>query len=204
VGLAILGPSIIGAVYQWGRFHASDTHETAMALSCYALGLAGYAAIKILAPAFYALNDARTPMLVSLASILINLGVASTLVKVAGLRHLGLALSTSSVALFGSVVLFVLLRKRIRRMHGRALAGSVAKILVASAAMGIACYVSSRGIHLWLGARKLAQIADLAASVPLGAIVYYALCRAMRVSELEAAGRALAGPLMRRLRLRTG
>jgi putative peptidoglycan lipid II flippase len=199
VGLAILGPSMIGAVYQWGRFHASDTHQTAMALACYALGLVGYSAIKLLAPAFYALNDARTPMLVSLASILINLAVASTMVKLAGLGHLGLALSTSSVALFGAAVLFILLRRRIERIHGRALTGSVAKILAASAVMGLVCYLSSRGVHLWLGARKVAQVTDVAVSIPLGGIVYYALCRAMRVAELDAAWRALAAPLARRL-----
>jgi len=197
VGLMVLGPSMIGAVYQWGRFHASDTHQTALALACYSIGLAGYAAIKILAPAFYALNDARTPMLVSLASILINLAVASTMVKLAGLGHLGLALSTSAVALFGSAVLFILIRKRIGRMHGRALGASVAKILAASAAMGVVCYFSSRGMHLWLGAGKVGQLADLAASLPLGVAVYYTLCRALRVAELEAAGRALAGPLRR-------
>ena len=197
VGLIVLGPSMIGAVYQWGRFHASDTHQTALALACYSIGLAGYAAIKILAPAFYALNDARTPMLVSLASILINLAVASTMVKLAGLGHLGLALSTSAVALFGSAVLYILLRKRIGRMHGRALGASVAKILAASAAMGLACYFSSRGMHLWLGAGKIAQLADLAVSLPLGVAVYYTVCRALRVAELEAAGRALAGPLKR-------
>jgi len=199
VGLAVLGPSMIGAVYQWGRFRAFDTHQTALALACYSVGLAGYASIKILAPAFYALNDARTPMLVSLVSILVNLTAASTMVKLAGLGHLGLALSTSAVALFGSVALFLLLRRRIQRMHGRALAASVIKILVASAAMGVACYFSSRGVHAWLGARKLAQIADVAVSIPLGALVYYALCRAMRVAELEAAWGALAAPLARRL-----
>jgi putative peptidoglycan lipid II flippase len=199
VGLAVLGPSMIGAVYQWGRFHASDTHQTAMALACYSLGLTGYAAIKILAPAFYALNDARTPMLVSLASILINLAAASSMVKLAGLGHLGLALSTSTVALFGSVALFLFLRKRIHRMHGRALGSSVAKILLASAVMGIACYGSSRAVLHWLGARKLGQLADLAVSIPLGGVVYYALCRAMRVTELDAAWRALVAPLARRL-----
>ena len=199
VGLAVLGPSMIGAVYQWGRFHAADTHQTAMALACYAVGLAGYSAIKILAPAFYALNDARTPMLVSLVSILVNLAAASTMVKLAGLGHLGLALSTSAVALFGSVALFMLLRRRIQRMHGRALASSVAKILCASAAMGLVCYLSSSGVDHWLGARKLAQIADVAISIPLGATVYYGLCRAMRVAELEAAWGALAAPLARRL-----
>jgi putative peptidoglycan lipid II flippase len=199
IGLAVLGPSMIGAVYQWGHFRAADTHQTAMALACYAVGLAGYSAIKILAPAFYALNDARTPMLVSLASILINLATASTMVKLAGLGHLGLALSTSAVALFGSAALFLLLRKRIQRMHGRALAASVAKILAASAAMGIACYFSSRGVHDWLGAGKLSQLVDVAISIPLGAVVYYALCRAMRVAELESAWQALGAPLARKL-----
>jgi putative peptidoglycan lipid II flippase len=201
VGLAVLGPSMIGAVYQWGRFRAADTHQTAMALACYAVGLAGYSAIKILAPAFYALNDARTPMLVSLASILINLAAASSMVKLAGLGHLGLALSTSAVALFGSAALFILLRRRIQRMHGRALAASVAKILAASAARGVVCYFSSRGVHHWLGTRKIGQIADVAVSIPLGGMVYYALCRTMRVAELEAAWKALAAPLARRLGL---
>jgi putative peptidoglycan lipid II flippase len=200
VGLAVLGRSMIGAVYQWGHFRPSDTHQTAMALSCYALGLTGYAAIKVLAPAFYALGDARTPMLVSLASILINLAAASTMVKLAGLGHLGLALSTSAVALFGSAALFMLLRKRVERLYGRALASSVAKVLFASAVMGLACYLSSRGVHRLLGAHKLAQIADVAISIPLGAMVYYVVCRTLRVAELEAAWHALAAPLARRLR----
>lgn len=199
VGLAVLGPSMIGAVYQWGRFKASDTHQVAMALSCYAVGLAGYSAIKILAPAFYALGDARTPMLVSLVSILVNAAVASTMVKLAGLGHRGLALSTSAVALFGSVALFLLLRRRIQRMHGRALALSVVKILCASAVMGLVCYFSSRAVHQWLGFRKIAQIADVAVSIPLGGLVYYALCRALRVAELQAAWDALAAPLARKL-----
>ncbi len=201
VGLAVLGPSMIAAVYQWGRFHAADTHQTANALACYAVGLAGYASIKILAPAFYALNDARTPMVVSVISILVNLAAASSMVKLAGLGHLGLALSTSAVALFGSAALFILMRKRIHGIDGRALAASVVKILGASAAMGVVCYLSSRGVHAWLGARKIAQIADVAVSIPLGGLVYYGLCRAMRVDELEAAWGALATPLARRLGL---
>ncbi|MEO8137979.1 MAG: murein biosynthesis integral membrane protein MurJ, partial [Betaproteobacteria bacterium] len=58
VGLLLLGESMIGIVYQHGRFLAADTHQTGIALSFYALGLAGYAAVKLLAPAFYALGDA--------------------------------------------------------------------------------------------------------------------------------------------------
>ena len=63
-------------VYQHRAFTALATHQVAIALSCYAVGLTGYAAVKILAPAFYALNDARTPMMVSMASVAINFAVA--------------------------------------------------------------------------------------------------------------------------------
>jgi putative peptidoglycan lipid II flippase len=138
-------------------------------------------------------------MVVSLISILINLAAASSMVKLAGLGHLGLALSTSTVALFGAVVLFISLRRRIGGIHGRALGLSVVKILAGSAAMGLVCYVSSRGVHAWLGTRKLAQVVDCAVSVPLGALVYYTVCRALRLAELESAVRALAAPVARRL-----
>ena len=63
VGLIILGRAMIGTIYEGRKFEAYDTQQTAVALSCYAIGLAGYAAIKVLAPAFYALGSARVPML---------------------------------------------------------------------------------------------------------------------------------------------
>ncbi|MBL8295575.1 MAG: murein biosynthesis integral membrane protein MurJ, partial [Bryobacterales bacterium] len=50
-GLMILGSDMIAAVYQGGKFDAYDTRQTALALSCYAIGLAGYAAAKVLTPA---------------------------------------------------------------------------------------------------------------------------------------------------------
>lgn len=203
VGLAVLGESMIAAVYQSGRFHAYDTHQTAMALSCYALGLAGYSAIKVLAPAFYALNNARTPMYVSLASIFINIAAASSMVKLAGLGHLGLALSTSSVALFGSAVLFLVLRSRLQRIYGRQLFSSVWKIIIASLVMGAVCLVSSRSLQMGLGISKIARLADVAVSVSLGAAVFYAVCRTLRVAELEGAMNAVVLPLGRRLGLRT-
>jgi putative peptidoglycan lipid II flippase len=202
VGLMVLGESMIAAVYQWGHFSPSDTPQTALALSCYAIGLAGYAAIKILAPAFYALDDARTPMLVSLVSIIINFAAASSMVKVAGLGHAGLALSTSIVALFSAFALLLLLRSRIRGIEGRALLESVWKIIIASTVMGLVCFGSSHAVQWLLGASKLARLADVAISIPLGALLFYALCRALRVTELEAAERALVRPLARRLGLR--
>ena len=198
VGLAVLGESIVGAVYQGGRFGPHDTRQTAVALACYSVGLAGYSALKVLAPAFYALNDSRTPTLVSLVSIAVNYAAAAALVNVARLGHAGLALTTSLVALFGFAALFWRMRSRIGGIHGRALAASVAKIGLASAVMGAACAVSSHWLTVRLGTSSWASLADLVLSIPLGLLVFYAVARAMRVAELEAAWRALAAPLCRR------
>src|SRR5574341_1678995 len=96
-GLIVLGRPIVALIFEHGKFTGFDTVQTADALAAYSLGLAGYAALKVLSPAFYALKDARTPMLVSLGSIAVNYFMNSLLVHRYG--HVGLALSTSVVAL---------------------------------------------------------------------------------------------------------
>jgi putative peptidoglycan lipid II flippase len=186
VGLAVMGESMIGAVYQGGRFTAFDTHQTAVALTCFSVGLAGYSALKTLAPAFYALEDARTPMLVSVASIAINFVAAYGCVKWAGMGHAGLALSTACVALFGALALLALLHRKIGGLPLRNLAASAGKIAAAAALMGVACRLSSGAIHAAAGAGRGARLADVAISIPLGVAVFYAAARALRVEELEA------------------
>ena len=185
VGLAVLGESMIGVVYQGGRFGAFDTHQTAVALACYSAGLAGYAATKLLAPAFYALDDAWTPMAVSLASVGLNVMLAVGLARGASMGHAGLALSTALVALAGAAALAAALSRRIHGLEGRRLAASVVKVALAALAMGAVCRVSSVMIHAAAGGHRLAQVADLAISIPLGAGVFYALARMLRVPELQ-------------------
>ncbi len=199
VGLAVLGKSIVGAVYEHGKFSAFDTAQTAQALAWYALGLIGYSAIKVINPAFYALQDSRTPMIISFGSIVVNFVVAMVTVQFLGWGHSGLAMSTSAVATFSAVALFVIMRNRIGGIYGRNLWSSFVKISTASAIMGGAVYASSYLIHRMLGQVKLASFADLFLSIPLGLTVLWLACRAMSVPELEEAITALAGPLRRRL-----
>jgi putative peptidoglycan lipid II flippase len=199
VGLFVLGKSIIGAIYQGGKFQLYDTQQTATALSCYAVGLAGYAALKVLNPAFYALGDARTPMLVSLVSVVINYATAVTMIRVAKLGHAGLAMSTSAVALFSFLALFAILRARVGGMYGRELATGVAKVILASSVMGCIVWLSSHGMEKWLGVSQLARLADLAVSLPLGLASFYAMCRGIGVTDLDMAIRAVTGPIRRRM-----
>jgi putative peptidoglycan lipid II flippase len=202
-GLAILGDSMIGVVYQGGRFHASDTPQTALALSCYAVGLTGYAALKVLVPAFYALNDARSPMLISVLSIGINFAVASAMVKLAGLGHAGLALSTSTVALAGFAALLAIMRRRIGGIDGKLLLSRFLRIGAATLAMSAVCAASSHLIRAALGVSFATRILDLTISIPLGAAVFYAACRRLRIPELDVVMEAVAGPLFGRIRRKT-
>jgi putative peptidoglycan lipid II flippase len=195
VGLTVLGKSMIGAIYEGGEFRPYDTQQTALALSFYAIGLGGYAALKVLVPAFYALSDSRTPMIVSLASILINYSVASAMVRSGVFGHAGLALATSAVAWFGFGTLFWILGGRLGSIHGRSLLRSVVKITTASVVMGAIVALSSHSIQGWLGVSRFGRLADLAISIPLGALAFYGLCRAVKVAELEMAVRAVASPL---------
>ncbi len=199
VGLIVLGRSMIGAIFEGGNFRPYDTQQTALALSCYALGLGGYSALKVLTPAFYALNDSRTPMLVGLASILINYGVALAMVRSGVLGHAGLAVATSAVAVFGFLAQFWILRGRLGGLHGRTLMASVIRILAASAVMGAVISVTSGGIQAWMGVTRTARLADLAVSIPVGAGTFWAVCRLLQVPELGMAGRALVTPVFGRL-----
>jgi putative peptidoglycan lipid II flippase len=199
VGLAVLGQSIVGAIYQVGKFQLYDTQQTALALSCYAIGLAGYSAVKVLTPAYYALDDSRTPMMVSLVSIAINYFTVVALLQFTHLGHAGLALSTSAVAIMNASVLFWMLRNRMGGVHGRVLLESVTKVMVASVAMGAAVWASSTAVRSWLGISAKARLADLAISIPIGLLVLYTACRLLKVAELELAVKSIAGPLQRRL-----
>jgi len=178
LGLAMLAEPIIGLIYEHGRFVAADTHAVALALAAYAVGLTGYASIKILGPAFYALNDARTPMKVSLLSVAINLAGNWLAVRVLALGHGGLALSTSAVAMTNSALLFTLLK---RRLGGAplGLTADCTRILLATATMGFTCWFWMA----WLGAAG--YLVRVATTVPIGAASFYLAGRAFGISDLR-------------------
>ena len=195
VGLAVLSRPIIALIFEHGRFTAFDTIQTGDALAAYAVGLAGYAAVKVLSPAFYALGDARTPMFISLGSIAVNYAMNSLLVKSFG--HVGLAFSTSAVALVNFLLLAALIRRRLGRFEGSRLGATVARICLASIPMAaVAWWVSELCGSLPLAGIAL-KLVRVSAAITLAAIVFYAACRLLRVEELDEAIAAIAGRFSR-------
>jgi putative peptidoglycan lipid II flippase len=154
--------------------------------------LIGYSAVKIASPTFYSLHDSRTPVIVSMLSIAMNLVLNITFVYVLSIGHTGLALGTALAALFNAVMLMWLLGRRIGGLDGRRLTIAAIKITLASAAMGAAAVISSR----WLGERFGAETEWAKAVRVFGAIaiavgVLGLAARLLRIDEFNEATRRI-------------
>lgn len=134
IGLMALATPIVALIFERGAFTPDDTAATAAALLCYAPGLLGYSAVKLASPAFYALRDARTPVMVSILSMVVNVGLNLALVGPFGYR--GLAVGTALAAVFNAGALVILLRRKLGGLDERRVAGALARILAASLVMG--------------------------------------------------------------------
>ena len=199
VGLIVLSRPIIALIYQRGKFTPFDTEQAAVALEFYAVGLTAYSAIRVLAPAFYALKETRIPMAASLLSIVTNYVVASLTVKQLDLGHRGLALSLSAVAVVNFALLFFFLRRKLGGIEGRGLAATFAKVTAASALMGSACWLVSRQLAGQLALESLsARMLDVGVSIGVGVVVFYLAARVLRVSELDRMTAALGRKFGRR------
>ncbi len=194
-GLCALAPDLIRVIYEHGKFTSADTAQTAAALRAYTVGLAGYAAIKVLVPCFNALNQPRVPLKVSLWGIVLNLCMNIILIKVFHFGHVGLAMTTGALALVNFVQLVFHLRRHIHFGTAAAWSMFMGKVIIAAAASGAGAYeaaqfASSRGTG-FPGA-----MFTLGLGVAAGAAVYFPLAQLLRIHE---AG-ILLGALSRRLR----
>ncbi len=191
VGLIVLAEPIVAMIYQREMFTSTDTINTATALMFYAPGLIGYSAVKIASPTFYSLRDSRTPVIVSVLSVGVNLALNLVLVRVLGFK--GLALGTAIAAILNAVVLLWLLRRRLGGLDGRRVAVSLTKIAVASAVMGVAAHVMPRGLPGDACGGELAKIARVAGAIAVALLVLAASARLLRIQEFnEATSRVLA------------
>lgn len=160
LGLIVLAEPIIQVIFEHGSFTPGDTVATAAALRFYALGLMGYAVARIIAPTFYAMGMSRTPVIISMLSVVVS--VIMNLLLVHWLSYRGLALSTSVAALFNASAQVWMLRRAVGALETRALVDTVLRVLLASGAMSVAAWGGHRvmltalpGDAIWLQATRL-------------------------------------------------
>ncbi|MGH7023065.1 MAG: murein biosynthesis integral membrane protein MurJ [Caulobacteraceae bacterium] len=189
-GLGFLARPIIALIYQHGRFSAFDTLQTAHALQAYSIGLAGYAAIRVLTPCFYALGLPKTPLRISLVAIAANLILNTLNATVLGFGHVGLALATSCVALLNFGQLAHALSKQVN-IGGLAEWATflprcaLAAALCGGVALGVDHFVEAATASWVL--RGLGLIVAIGVSVP----VYFGAAHVLRLQESGEAWRLI-------------
>ncbi len=196
VGLVVLATPIVALIFEHGQFTAADTAATASALAWYAPGLIGYSAVKIAVPSFYALRDSRTPMLVSMATVAVNIALNLSLARVMGYR--GLALGTALASMFNAALLLVVLRGRLGGLDGRSIVSALARITAASLVMGAAAWGTDAAIAWWLPGHGLsAMLLRVVAAIAVALAVLDACARALRITDFLDARASLVGRLTR-------
>ena len=186
IGLAMLASPIISVIYQHGRFTAEMTRETAGALRFYAVGLVSYAVLKVLTPAFYAIGQRNTPMIVSFLAIGANLFLNWLFTFRLGWGHRGLAFSTSLVATINFLLLYALMRRHTRRLETRQMLIGLGKICVAGGLLALVCWAAN---HWWLDAwarlRFLPRLCTLLVTIALGVTAFFGGAFLLRVAEVQ-------------------
>jgi putative peptidoglycan lipid II flippase len=186
IGLIVLAQPIISVIYEHGRFTSDATVQTAAALQFYAIGLAAYSAVKVLAPAFYALDKRYLPMMVSIFSIVINFLLNWFFMSKLGLGHRGLALSTSLVALTNFLLLYIMMRKYAGRLETGDLLWLLTKLTIPSLILAGICWVALQFLfqpdaHL----PEWEKILEVVVVIAIGATVFFATAFLFRVNEVR-------------------
>lgn len=188
-GFMILSTPIIRLFYERGQFDSHSTLLTSSALFFYSMGMLGYGIQEICNKAFYATHDGKTPMVISVLGISVNIILSVILIKAFNQTHWALAFSASVAANLMGVAILILLNKKVNNILNAELCRHFLKVLAAVIVMGIAAYASYRIVG---GGSKLLSVAVPTA---VGAAVYIVLCLILRVKELTDILRAVISKL---------
>jgi putative peptidoglycan lipid II flippase len=198
IGLMMLAEPIISVLYQHGRFDAHEAAEAGGALRYYAVGLAGYAALKVLVNAFYALDRRKTPMIVSFLAVGLNLLFNWIFTFHLGWGHRGLAFSTGCVATCNFLLLYTLMHRYLGSLETRRMAVTLFKAGAAGAALAAVCAASNRWLLAdWATQAFWSKALALGATVGAAGAVFVLCAALLRVEELTAVLRAVARRLRR-------
>ena len=192
VGLLVLAEPLIVTIFYRGEFDQHSVKMTAMALQAYAIGLVGFSFVKILAPAFFARENTRTPVRIALIALAVNLvlSIASawylTHIGFVG-AHVGLALATSVAALLNAGLLYRGLRREGVLVHSPGWASLLVQIALANISMWAILSLLNKSLSWWFDVGPQTRMAWLGLSVLAGAAAYFLVLFALglRPSKLK-------------------
>lgn len=186
IGLMVLAEPICRLIFEGGQANPIDTQQTAIALFYYAFGLCGFSAVKIATDGFYTFNNTRTPAVVSLCTVGLNITLNYLFIYRLGFDHRSLALSTACTITLNFLALLFLLRGKAGGLGLSGLGLLLIKLALASAVMGCACWWSYTQIEGWLGVESIiARLIGVFVPIGLGVAVLIVGAKLMRIRELD-------------------
>jgi len=196
VGLIALRLPILNLLFQRGAFTAHSATMTAQALLYYSLGLAAFAGVRIIVPAFYSLQDTKTPVKVALIALFANAGLGAALMT--PLRHGGLALATSLAAGLNFALLVILLKRKLGKIGASNIIRSFLKSLGASFLMGAVAWGICSGTSWETSGVTAQKIWLLLGAILVGILVYGGACYLFGSEELHSAIEIIKKKMARR------
>ena len=178
--LAVLNYPVIQILYQRGSFGSLATQMTSHALFYYSFGILGIGVFDLISKVFYSLKDTRTPMIISLFTVGLNIVLNIILSKIMGFS--GLALATSISVTASSIILLVLLIKKIPE-HKLGITGVTLKAFFSTLIMGILMYYLNKIMNTAASSLYI-QIVKVAAIVFAGFLIYLIQLYVLKVNEL--------------------
>jgi putative peptidoglycan lipid II flippase len=168
--LILLAGPLLTTLFHYGEFDAHDVEMSTRSLMAFGFGLLGYISIKILAPAFYARQDTRTPVRIGIIAMLSNM--VMNVILVFPLAHAGLALATALSAFLNAGLLYRGLRKigAYQPLQGWQI--FALRVLVANVLLGAVLWFGTSDLSLWLQWSAATRAMHLTALSLAAAAVY--------------------------------
>ncbi|RLE04210.1 MAG: murein biosynthesis integral membrane protein MurJ [Bacteroidetes bacterium] len=183
LGLVTLRVPIVALVLQRGQFDAHSTSLVAWALLFYGVGLVGHAMVEILARAFYALHDTKTPVMIGIVAMSLNVLFSyifsAMFIRQGWMPHGGLALANTLATGLEMVGLILIMRKRLGGLNGKQIGSGLGKSLVSGGLMAAAIlsWITLAGdFSVWLLALG---------GILIGIVVYSVGLWVFKTSELK-------------------
>ena len=172
LALAILAVPLLSTLFQYGAFAAADVLRTREALVAYSIGLTGLILVKVLAPAFYARQDIRTPVRIALVTLALT--QVMNLAFIGWLKHAGLALSIGLASCLNAGLLWRGLRQRGAYQPQPGWGAFMLKLLSALIVLGSVLWFASAADAAWMGMSGQQRALRLVGVVLLGMASYFA------------------------------
>ena len=188
VGLMVLSASICRFLYERGETGVLDTVGTAGVLFVYAFGLCGFSALKIVTDGFYAYKDIRAPVIVSICAVILNVCLNYLFIyRELFLDPRAVVFSTVFTVTLNCGVLLLLLRRKVGRLGMKQVGQLTLKVLVASAVMGVVCWLANGFIEGdWLGTEGIVtRVVGVFAPIGLSLITLAGMYKLLKVSEFD-------------------